>query len=240
MFIYNSNFSVNKSIDDVFKLIYEVPDDYSPEIPKEAVSLNKNSNREDNKEDKEDNKEDKEDNQEDEDDKDDDNDTKDLPVAMDMKNAGNINENLYKILEWNINNNWDIINGKRRKIENCYIYVKDFPDYLKEVLEEDDSFIRLRRKHTIVRDGEKYKEIIANNKITNLKLGYLYIMKALCSLKIVKIREKVSIAYINDTETKVNICVKVNIPIIINDELEKYLKVVFESILNNIKNKVVS
>jgi len=233
MFIYNSNFSVNKSIDDVFKLIYEVPDDYSPEIPKEAVSLNKNSNREDNKEDKEDN-------QEDEDDKDDDNDTKDLPVAMDMKNAGNINENLYKILEWNINNNWDIINGKRRKIENCYIYVKDFPDYLKEVLEEDDSFIRLRRKHTIVRDGEKYKEIIANNKITNLKLGYLYIMKALCSLKIVKIREKVSIAYINDTETKVGICVKVNIPIIINDELEKYLKVVFESILNNIKNKVVS
>jgi hypothetical protein len=233
MFIYNSNFSVNKSIDDVFKLIYEVPDDYSPEIPKEAVYLNKNDNCEDNKQDKEDN-------QEDEDDKDDDNDTKDLPVAMDMKNAGNINENLYKILEWNINNNWDIINGKRRKIENCYIYVKDFPDYLKEVLEEDDSFIRLRRKHTIVRDGEKYKEIIANNKITNLKLGYLYIMKALCSLKIVKIREKVSIAYINDTETKVGICVKVNIPIIINDELEKYLKVVFESILNNIKKKVVS
>jgi hypothetical protein len=32
--------------------------------------------------------------------------------------------------------------------------------------------------------------------------------------------------------------VKVNIPIIINDELEKYLNVVFQSVLNNIKRKV--
>ena len=29
MFLYNSNFSVNKPIDNVFKLIYEVPEDYS-------------------------------------------------------------------------------------------------------------------------------------------------------------------------------------------------------------------
>ena len=29
MFLYNSNFSVNKHIDNVFKLIYEVPEDYS-------------------------------------------------------------------------------------------------------------------------------------------------------------------------------------------------------------------
>ena len=239
MFIYNSNFSVNKSIGNVFKLIYEVPDDYSTEIPKEAVSFNKNNNLDDKEDNPEDDKDDDKDEDKD-DDKDDENEPNDLPVAIDMKNAGNINENLYKILEWNINNNWDIINGKRRKIENCYIYVNDFPDYLKEVLEEDDSFIRLRRKHTIVRDEEKHKEIITNNKITNLKIAYLYIMKALCSLKIVKIREKVSITYINDYETKVDISVKVNIPIIINDELEKYLKVVFDSILNNIKKKVFS
>ena len=239
MFIYNSKFSVNKSIGNVFKLIYEVPDDYSTEIPKDTTAPlnNANDNVKDN--DNRDDNDDDNDNDKD-DDNDNDKDTKDLPVAIDMKNAGNINENLYKILEWNINNNWDIINGKRRKIENCYIYVNDFPDYLKEVVEEDDSFIRLRRKHTIVRDEEKHKEIITNNKITNLKIAYLYIMKALCSLKIVKIREKVSITYINDYETKVDISVKVNIPIIINDELEKYLKVVFDSVLNNIKKKVFS
>ena len=237
MFIYNSNFSVNKSIGNVFKLIYEVPDNYSTEIPKDTTAPlnNANNNVKDN-----DNGDDNDDDKDDDNDDDNDKDTKDLPVAIDMKNAGNINENLYKILEWNINNNWDIINGKRRKIENCYIYVNDFPDYLKEVVEEDDSFIRLRRKHTIVRDEEKHKEIITNNKITNLKIAYLYIMKALCSLKIVKIREKVYITYINDYETNLDISVKVNIPIIINDELEKYLKVVFDSLLNNIKKKVLS
>jgi hypothetical protein len=206
MFIYNSNFSVNKSIGNVFKLIYEVPDNYSTEIPKDTTAPlnNANNNVKDN-----DNGDDNDDDKDDDNDDDNDKDTKDLPVAIDMKNAGNINENLYKILEWNINNNWDIINGKRRKIENCYIYVNDFPDYLKEVVEEDDSFIRLRRKHTIVRDEEKHKEIITNNKITNLKIAYLYIMKALCSLKIVKIREKVYITYINDYETNLDISVKV-------------------------------
>ena len=220
MFLYNSNFSVNKPIDDVFKLIYEVPEDYSS-----VSSVSAKDNAKD----------------DDEDDNDDDNDNdNDSRVALDMKDSTNINANLYKILEWNINNNWDIINGRRRKIESIYIYVNDFPDYLKEVLEENDSFIRMRRKHTIVNDGEKYKVIITKNKITNLKLGYLYIIKALCTLKIVKIKEKVSLTYINDRKTKIEICVKVNIPIIINDELEKYLKVVFESLLNNIKKKVES
>jgi hypothetical protein len=204
----------------VFKLIYEVPEDYSS-----VSSVSAKDNAKD----------------DDEDDNDDDNDNdNDSRVALDMKDSTNINANLYKILEWNINNNWDIINGRRRKIESIYIYVNDFPDYLKEVLEENDSFIRMRRKHTIVNDGEKYKVIITKNKITNLKLGYLYIIKALCTLKIVKIKEKVSLTYINDRKTKIEICVKVNIPIIINDELEKYLKVVFESLLNNIKKKVES
>ena len=223
MFLYNSNFSVNKPIDDVFKLIYEVPEDYSS-----VSSVSAKDNAKDDDEDDNDN-----------DDNDDDNDN-DSRVALDMKDSTNINANLYKILEWNINNNWDIINGRRRKIESIYIYVNDFPKYLKEVVVEDDNYIRMRRKHTIVNDGEKYKVIITKNKITNLKLGYLYIIKALCTLKIVKIKEKVSLTYINDRKTKIDICVKVNIPIIINDELEKYLKVVFESLLNNIKKKVES
>ena len=111
---------------------------------------------------------------------------------------------------------------------------------MKEVVVEDDNYIRLRRKHTIVNDGEKYKVILTKNKITNLKLGYLYIIKALCTLKIVKIREKVSLTYINDSETQIDVSVKVNIPIIINDELEKYLNVVFQSVQNNIKKKVES
>ena len=220
MFLYNSNFSANKPIDVVFKLIYEVPEDYS------SVSvIDKGNSNEDDEEDNDD---------------DNDNDSNDSRVALDMKDSTNINSDLYKILEWNINNNWDIINGRRRKIESAYLYVNDFPKYLKEVVVEDDNYIRLRRKHTIVNDGEKYKVIVTKNKITNLKLGYLYIIKALCTLKIVKIKEKVSLTYINDRETRVDVAVKVNIPIIINDELEKYLNIVFQSVLNNIKNKIVS
>lgn len=221
MFSYNSNFSVNKHIDNVFKSIYDVPEDYSRVSPKDN---DKNIE---------------------EDDDDDDNDNEidngvDSQVAVDRKDSTNINANLYKIIEWNINNNWDIINGRRRKIESIYIYVNDFPTYLKDVVVEDDNYIRMRRKHTIMNDGDKYKVIITKNKITNLKLGYLYIIKALYTLKIVKIREKVSLTYINDNQTRIDIAVKVNIPIIINDDLEKYLKIVFESVLNNIKNKVMS
>ena len=221
MFIYNSNFSANKPIDKVFKLIYEVPDDYSSCT---GVSAKDNGNINDDDEDDNDN--------------DNDNDSNDSRVALDMKDSTNINSDLYKILEWNINNNWDIINGRRRKIESIYIYVNDFPKYLKDVVVEDDNYIRMRRKHTIVNDGEKYKVIVTKNKITNLKLGYLYIIKALCTLKIVKIKEKVSLTYINVRETRIDVAVKVNIPIIINDELEKYLNVVFQSVLNNIKRKV--
>lgn len=214
MYIYNSNFSVNKSINNVFNLIYEVSEDYSNSP---SVSKKDNNNT-----------------------KDDDEDNNDNQVALDMKDSTNINANLFKILEWNINNNWDIINGRRKKIESIYIYVNDFPKYLKEVVVEDDNYIRMRRKHTIINDGRKYKVIITKSKITNLKLSYSYIIKALSTLKIVKIKEKVSLTYINDRETIIDVSVKANIPIIINDDLEKYLNVVFQSVLNNIKKKVES
>ena len=216
MYIYNSNFSVNKSINNVFNLIYEVSEDYSNSP---SVSKKDNNNTKD---------------------EDEDEDNNDNLVALDMKDSTNINANLFKILEWNINNNWDIINGRRKKIESIYIYVNDFPKYLKEVVVENDNYIRMRRKHTIINDGRKYKVIVTKSKITNLKLSYSCIIKALSTLKIVKIREKVSLTYINDKETKIDVAVKVNIPIIINDELEKYLNVVFQSVLNNIKNKIVS
>jgi hypothetical protein len=216
MYIYNSNFSVNKSINNVFNLIYEVSEDYSNSP---SVSKKDNNNTKDDNED-----EDNNDNQ----------------VALDMKDSTNINANLFKILEWNINNNWDIINGRRKKIESIYIYVNDFPKYLKEVVVEDDNYIRMRRKHTIINDGRKYKVIVTKSKITNLKLSYSCIIKALSTLKIVKIKEKVSLTYINDRETIIDVSVKANIPIIINDDLEKYLNVVFQSVLNNIKKKVES
>lgn len=218
MFIYNSNFLVNKSINSVFKLIYDVSEkDIEPLSNKEKGNYTQDNDN----------------------DSSEDNDV--IPsVAMDMRDTENINADLYKILEWNINNNWDIINGKRRKIESIYLYVNNFPEYLKEVVEENDNFIRMRRKHTIVNDGTKYKEIITNSKIINLKIGYLYIIKALCSLKIVKIKEKVFLTYINENTTKVDIKVKVCVPIIINDDLEKYLKIIFEGVLNNIKKKVLS
>ena len=185
MYIYNSNFSVNKSINNVFNLIYEVTD-------------NKEKSLED-----------------------------------------NINDNLYKIIEWNINN-WCINKGKLNKIENIYIYVNDLPDYLKELLIENDNYIRFRRKHIIVNDGEKYKEIITKNNITNLKKGYSILFKTLNSLKLIKIKEKIVLTYLSDNETNIDIRIKVKILIKTNtDSLEKYLAHIFEIIINNIKNKIL-
>jgi hypothetical protein len=192
MFTYNSKFSVNKSIDDVFKLIYEVSDNKS-DIPEKISSTEEN-----------------------------------------------INDNIYKIIEWDINN-WCIIKGKRIKVENIYIYVNDLPEYLKDIVVEDDKFIRMRRKHVIINDGKKYKEVITKSKITNLKNAYMYILKVLNTLKLIKIKEKLKLTYSNDNETCVDITVSVNILIPINNEdLEKYLKVVFENLSNNIKRKILS
>jgi hypothetical protein len=192
MLTYNSKFSVNKPIDDVFKLIYEVSDNNS-EIPEKISSKEEN-----------------------------------------------INADLYKIIEWVINN-WCIIKGKRVKVENIYIYVNDLPEYLKDIVVEDDKFIRMRRKHVIINDGKKYKEVITKSKITNLKNAYMYILKVLNTLKLIKIKEKLKLTYLNDNETCVDIKVSVNILIPTNNEdLEKYLKVVFENLSNNIKMKIVS
>ena len=192
MFTYNSKFSVNKSIDDIFKLIYEVSDNKS-DIPEKISSTEEN-----------------------------------------------INDNIYKIIEWDINN-WCIIKGKRIKVENIYIYVNDLPEYLKDIVVEDDKFIRMRRKHVIINDGKKYKEVITKSKITNLKNAYMYILKVLNTLKLIKIKEKLKLTYSNDNETCVDITVSVNILIPINNEdLEKYLKVVFENLSNNIKRKILS
>jgi len=192
MFTYNSKFSVNKPIEDVFNLIYQVSDNNS-EILEKISSTEEN-----------------------------------------------INDNLYKIIEWDINN-WCIIKGKRIKVENIYIYVNDLPEYLKDIVVEDDKFIRMRRKHVIINDGKKYKEVITKSKITNLKNAYMYILKVLNTLKLIKIKEKLKLTYSNDNETCVDITVSVNILIPINNEdLEKYLKVVFENLSNNIKRKILS
>jgi hypothetical protein len=192
MFTYNSKFSVNKPIDDVFNLIYQVSNNNS-EILEKISSTEEN-----------------------------------------------INDNLYKIIEWDINN-WCIIKGKRIKVENIYIYVNDLPEYLKDIVVEDDKFIRMRRKHVIINDGKKYKEVITKSKITNLKNAYMYILKVLNTLKLIKIKEKLKLTYLNDNETCVDIKVSVNILIPTNNEdLEKYLKVVFENLSNNIKTKILS
>lgn len=192
MFTYNSKFSVNKSINDVFKLIYEVSENKS-DIPDKISSTEEN-----------------------------------------------INDNIYKIIEWDINN-WCIIKGKRIKVENIYIYVNDLPEYLKDIVVEDDKFIRMRRKHVIINDGKKYKEVITKSKITNLKNVYMYLFKVMNTLKLIKIKEKLKLTYLNDNETHVDITVSVNILIPTNKEdLEKYLKVVFENLSNNIKKKILS
>jgi hypothetical protein len=69
----------------------------------------------------------------------------------------------------------------------------------------------------------------------------MYLLKVLYTLKLIKIKEKLKLTYSNDNETCVDITVSVNILIPINNEdLEKYLKVVFENLSNNIKRKILS
>ena len=66
-----------------------------------------------------------------------------------IDNSNNINEDLYKIIEWKISD-WKIKNGKKKKVEQLYIYVNELPAYLKAYTVENDNYIRIKRKYKVI------------------------------------------------------------------------------------------
>jgi len=150
------------------------------------------------------------------------------------EDISNINENLYKIIEWKISD-WKIKNGKRKKTEEIYIYVNELPEYLKSYTLENDKYIRIRRKYKIVNDGIKYKELRCKDEIINLKKGYSTMIK---TLKLINIKEYIKLIYVDDNKTELDIKSKITISIPNKEDFENYIKLIFQNILDNLINKL--
>jgi hypothetical protein len=153
-----------------------------------------------------------------------------------VDNSGNINEELYKIIEWKISD-WKIKNGKKKKVEQLYIYVNELPEYLKTYTIENDNFIRIKRKYKILNDGTKYKELKCKEEITNLKKGYSSLIKA---LKLINIKENIKLTHIEDNKTELDIKIKINISIPNKDDFENYIKIIFQNITDNLVKKLLA
>jgi len=147
----------------------------------------------------------------------------------------NINEELYKIIEWKISD-WKIKNGKRKKVEELYIYVNELPEYLKSYTLENDKYIRINRKYKIINDGTKYKVLKCKDEITNLKKGYSTIIK---TLNLINIKEYIKLIYIDDNKTELDIKIKITISIPNKEDFENYIKIIFKNILDNLINKLI-
>jgi len=146
----------------------------------------------------------------------------------------NINEELYKIIEWKISD-WKIKNGKRKKIEDIYIYVNELPEYLKSYTLENDKYIRIHRKYKIINDGIKYKELKCKDEIINLKKGYSTIIN---TLNLINIKEYIKLIYVEDNITELSIKCKIKISIPNKEDFENYIKLIFQNILDNLVNKL--
>ena len=153
-----------------------------------------------------------------------------------IDNSNNINEELYKIIDWKTYD-WKIIKGKKKKIEEIYIYVNELPEYLKKYTLENDNYVRIKRKYKIVNDGTKYKELKCKEEITNLKKGYSSLIK---TFNLINIKEYIKIIYIDDNTTEVNIKIKINISIPNKDDFENYIKLIFNNITNNLVKKLLA
>jgi hypothetical protein len=151
------------------------------------------------------------------------------------EDISNINEDLYKIIEWKISD-WKIKNGKRKKTEEIYIYVNELPEYLKSYTLENDKYIRIRRKYKIVNDGIKYKELKCKDEIINLKKGYSAMIK---TLKLINIKEYIKLIYVDDNKTELDIKSKITISIPNKEDFENYIKLIFQNILDNLVNKLL-
>jgi hypothetical protein len=153
-----------------------------------------------------------------------------------VDNSGNINEELYKIIEWKISD-WKIKNGKKKKVEQLYIYVNELPEYLKTYTIENDNFIRIKRKYKILNDGTKYKELKCKEEITNLKKSYSSLIKA---LKLINIKENIKLTHVEDNKTELDIKIKINISIPNKDDFENYIKIIFQNITDNLVKKLLA
>jgi hypothetical protein len=153
-----------------------------------------------------------------------------------VDNSGNINEELYKIIEWKISD-WKIKNGKKKKVEQLYIYVNELPEYLKTYTIENDNFIRIKRKYKILNDGTKYKELKCKEEITNLKKSYSSLIKA---LKLINIKENIKLTHVEDNKTELDIKIKINISIQNKDDFENYIKIIFQNITDNLVKKLLA
>lgn len=153
-----------------------------------------------------------------------------------IDNSNNINEELYKIIDWKTYD-WKIIKGKKKKIEEIYIYVNELPEYLKKYTLENDNYVRIKRKYKIVNDGTKYKELKCKEEITNLKKGYSSLIK---TFNLINIKEYIKIIYIDDNTTEVDIKIKINISIPNKDDFENYIKLIFNNITNNLVKKLLA
>lgn len=152
-----------------------------------------------------------------------------------VDNSNNINDDLYKIIEWKIFD-WKIKNGKRKKIEEIYIYVNELPEYLKSYTVENDNFIRIKRKYKIINDGIKYKELKCKEVIVNLKKKYGSIVKA---FNLINIKENIKLSYIEDNKTCLEIKMKINISLPNKDEFENYIRQIYQNILDNLVKKLL-
>jgi hypothetical protein len=151
------------------------------------------------------------------------------------KDTSNINEDLYKIIEWKISE-WKIKNGKRKKTEYIYIYVNELPEYLKSYTLENDKYLKIRRKYKIINDGIKYKELKCNDEIINLKKGYSAMIK---TLNLINLKEYIKLIYIDDNKTELDIKIKIKITIPNKEDIENYVKLIFQNILDNLVNKLL-
>lgn len=149
-------------------------------------------------------------------------------------NFDNINDEMYKILEWKMSN-WKIKKGQRKKAAELYIYVNNLPEYLKNYTIENDNYIRIRRKYKIINDGAKYKELKCKDDIINLKNSYISLIK---SMKLINIKEHIKLSYIEDNKTELDFKIKINISIPNKGEFENYIKVIFQNILDNLVDKL--
>ena len=110
------------------------------------------------------------------------------------------------------------------------------PEYLKSYTLENDKYLKIRRKYKIINDGIKYKELKCNDEIINLKKGYSAMIK---TLNLINLKEYIKLIYIDDNKTELDIKIKIKITIPNKEDIENYVKLIFQNILDNLVNKLL-
>lgn len=145
-----------------------------------------------------------------------------------------IHESLYDIREWKVSD-WKVIKGKKIRTEEIYLYIESMSESLMSYTIEEDKYVRISRKHKIKNDGTKYKEIKTKYKIKNFKPIYKHIIKC---LDLINIKDVVKIIDLEDGNVDVEIVTKINITLPNKETHEEYAKQIYETITNNIFDKI--